>query len=157
MGFESTKEKLRELASCENEAKKYYTSDTFEKVAKSMEKMIEILEYASKGGTVIVGREDKDMLIRGANIILDTAKDDRITEWFREFSLEYAKLMGNFDDNAVGDGRLKRKAQIIQRLINSNYALRDLLQLTKEMKNLDRNREATRQARHFLNSLDEEG
>lgn len=155
MSFEATKEKLRELARCENEAKKYYSSNTFGVIAESMEKMIDILECADEGNTVMVGEEDKKKIIRGANVILDTAKDDKVTEWFGEFSLEYAKLLGNFDDNVNRDGRMKRKAQLIQRLINSNYALRDLLHLTKEMKNLDRNRDATRQARHYLESLED--
>ncbi len=155
MSFESTKKRLRKLAKCENEAKKYFSAEVFEMVGDSMEKMIEILECLNEGNTVIVGREDKEKLLKGANIILDTAKDEKITDWFRDFSLEYARLMGNFDDNAMGDGRLKRKAQLIKRLVNSNYALRDLLQLTREMKNLDRNRDATKMARHYLDSLEE--
>ncbi len=157
MSFESTKEKLRELMKYKKEIKKYHSMVHFRKMKDALDHMINTLECVDQGNSVAVGENDRNEVFETSNMILDTVKDRRMTDWYRDFSLAYAKMLANYDDNVIGDGRLKRKAQVIKRLVNSNYALRDLLQMAREMKCLDRNREATRLARHYLESLDEEG
>ncbi len=156
MSFESTKEKLEELMNYKKEIGKYHPEKLFRKITASLDHMIETLECMDAGNSVVVGENDREIVFRSSNMILDTVKDRRMTEWYRDFSLAYAKMLGNYDDNVIGDGRLKRKAQVIKRLVNSNYALRDLIKMAKEMKRLDRNREATRLAKHYLDSLNEE-
>ncbi len=157
MSFESTKEKLRELMNYKKEIRKYHSLTHVRKMKDILDHMIDTLECVDQGNSVAVGENDRNKVFETSNMVLDTVKDRRMTDWYRDFSLAYAKMLANYDDNVVRDGRLKRKAQVIKRLVNSNYALRDLLHMAKEMKCLDRNREATRLARHYLESLDEEG
>jgi len=157
MSFESTKEKLRELMNYKKEIRKYHSLTHVRKMKDTLDHMIDTLECVDQGNSVAVGENDGNKVFETSNLILDTVKDRRMTDWYRDFSLAYAKMLANYDDNVVRDGRLKRKAQVIKRLVNSNYALRDLLQMAKEIRNLDRHREATRLARHYLESLDEEG
>ena len=156
MSFEATKEKMRELMKYKKEIQKYHSMKSFDKVKGSVDHMMETLECMNAGNSVAGSERDRKMVFRGTNMILDTVRDKKMTDWYRDFSLAYCKLLVNYDNNAVQDERFRRKAKVIKRLVNSNYALRDLLVMAKKMKNEDRNRQATRLARHYLNSLEEE-
>ena len=157
MSFEATKEKLEELMNYKKEIQKYHSMKSFEKVKNSVDRMIETLLCIGEGNSVAVGENDMKRVFRATNMIIDTVKDKKMTDWYRDFSLSYCKLLVNYNNNAAQEEKFERKAKVIKRLVNSNYALRDLLKMAHEMKNDDRNRQATRLARHYMNSLEEEG
>jgi len=154
MSYKKNKAEFNELLNNNPERKRYWSKEAFKTIDDAVCAMVDTLDVLKEGETVAVGDDEVKTIERATNMVLGVVKNRMVTDWMRRFSLMFSKFVVNYDINVGGVG-LKGKAETIQRLVEANYALRDLIQLAKELKVDDRQTQSAKLARHYLKSLEE--
>jgi len=156
MSFEETAQRLEEMFEYESDMEKYFREDRKETIISLTRDMITTLDKLNSGKSVAVGENMEDCLVQYTNRMVDVCLEEGLTDWYKDFVMEFAKLANNFNNNVLNNYTVKRNVKTIDRLIKSHWALDDLIKKSKKIKYDNRHRESTRLARHYLDSIEEE-
>jgi len=156
MNFEERKKAMLKLLKSQKGLNKYWNDGDANKIRDATKYMINTLEDIKCGKTVVIGSKRENQIKNTTNMVLDVVLNLGITDYMKDLAISYGIILKNWNDNTLNDETLKYEAKSIVRLIESNYSIRDLINIVDKLKRNNIENRHARLARHYLKTLEDD-